>query len=142
MKLSHLLQNRTGEVYRIKSTDSIANAASIMTRHRIGALFVEDNQGKIVGVISERDIVIAIPDHQANLQNITVSQLMTTELVRCTPDNTVNEAMGMMTDRRVRHLPVFDGDQLIGLVSIGDLVKYRIMEVQSEVDSMRAYIAS
>ncbi len=142
MKLSELLQNRTGEVYRIKSTDSITNAASIMTQHKIGALFVEDDQTKIIGVISERDIVAGISQHPDNLLNLTVADLMTTELVRCQPGNTVNEAMSMMTDRRVRHLPVFEGDKLVGLVSIGDLVKYRIIEVQSEADAMRAYIAS
>lgn len=142
MKLSELLQNRTGEVYRIKINDSVLNAASLMTEHRIGALFVEDEQASIIGIISERDIVFGVSQHQANLQNIKVSELMTTELIRCKPDNTVNEAMGMMTDRRVRHLPVFEGDNMVGLVSIGDLVKYRIMEVQSEADAMRAYITS
>lgn len=142
MKLSELLQNRTGEVYRIKANDSVANAARIMTQHRIGALFVEDEQSTIIGIISERDIVSGVSRHEANLENINVSELMTTELIRCKPENTVNEAMGMMTDRRVRHLPVFEGDKMVGLVSIGDLVKYRIMEVQSEADAMRAYIAS
>lgn len=142
MKLRELLQNRSGEVYRIKANDSVSNAARIMTQHRIGALFVEDDQSAIIGVISERDIVSAVSQHNANLQDINVSELMTSELIRCTPENTVNEAMGMMTDRRVRHLPVFEADKLVGLVSIGDLVKYRIMEVQSEADAMRAYIAS
>jgi CBS domain-containing protein len=142
MKLSELLQKRSGEVYRIKDTDSIVNAASEMTDHNIGALFVEDAAGDIVGVISERDIVAGVSKHKANLQHLKVFDLMTRDLIRCQPDNTVNEAMGLMTNRRVRHLPIFEGDKMVGLVSIGDLVKYRILEVQSEADSMRAYIAS
>ncbi len=142
MKISELLQHRSGEVFRIAPTASIEQAASSMSEHNIGALFVEDDQGEILGIISERDIVLGIGKRGANLQEATVADLMTTDLIRCEPDNTVNEAMGMMTDRRVRHLPVFENDQLVGLVSIGDLVKYRIMEVQSEADAMRAYIAS
>ena len=142
MKISELLQQRTGEIMRINADQSIEAAAKSMSEHKIGALFVEDGQGAVVGIISERDLVSGISNRGANLQDVRVSDLMTSELVSCTPDNTVNEAMGMMTDRRVRHLPVFDDGKLVGLVSIGDLVKFRIMEVQAEADAMRAYIAS
>lgn len=142
MKLSELLQNRSGEVYRINESETVVQAATAMTNHKIGALIVENDAGEIVGILSERDIVVGVSEHTANLQQVKVSEMMTRELIRCQPDNTVNEAMGLMTNRRVRHLPVFEGERMVGLVSIGDLVKYRIMEVQSEADAMRAYIAS
>ena len=142
MKIRELLHRRSGDIFRIKPSASIEHAANSMTENNIGALFVEDGTDNIVGVISERDIVAGISERGANLLDATVSDLMTRDLVRCEPDTSVNEAMGMMTDRRVRHLPVFEDNKLIGLVSIGDLVKYRIMEVQSEADAMRAYIAS
>ena len=80
--------------------------------------------------------------HGADLHDVEVRELMTTDVIHCSPQDTVHEAMAMMTDRRIRHLPVFEDDRLIGFISIGDLVKFRIMEVQSEAEAMRAYIAS
>jgi CBS domain-containing protein len=76
------------------------------------------------------------------LHDVAVSELMTTNVIRCSPNDTINEAMAMMTDRRIRHLPVFDGEELVGFISIGDLVKCRIMEVQTEAEALRQYIAS
>ncbi|MCZ6724433.1 MAG: CBS domain-containing protein [Gammaproteobacteria bacterium] len=108
----------------------------------MGALLVEDDAGKITGIISERDIVGGMGPHGADLHDVPVSELMTTRLIKCAPSDTVLEAMAMMTDRRIRHLPVFDGDDLVGLISVGDLVKYRISEVQAEAEAMRQYIAS
>jgi len=80
--------------------------------------------------------------HGADLHDVAVSELMTTNIIHCSPDDSVNAAMAMMTDRRIRHLPVFDADQLVGFISIGDLVKCRIVEVQAEAEAMRQYIAS
>jgi signal-transduction protein with cAMP-binding, CBS, and nucleotidyltransferase domain len=80
--------------------------------------------------------------HGADLHDVEVEELMTRNVIRCSLEDTVHEAMAMMTDRRIRHLPVFEGDQLVGFISIGDLVKCRIMEVQSEAEAMRSYIAS
>ena len=103
---------------------------------------VEDESGKIAGILSERDIVGGMGPHGADLHDVPVSELMTTRLVRCAPNDTVLEAMAMMTDRRIRHLPVFDGDELVGVISVGDLVKCRISEVQAEAEAMRQYISS
>jgi CBS domain-containing protein len=80
--------------------------------------------------------------HGADLHDVAVADLMTRNLIRCSSGDSVNEAMAMMTDRRVRHLPVFDDEQLVGFISIGDLVKCRITEVQAEAEAMREYIAS
>ena len=142
MKLSEVLRNKGSEVYRLKADNSIAEAATKLTEKKIGALLVEDNNGQIVGILSERDIVGGMGPHGANLQDVRISELMTTNLIKCTGQDTVLQAMGMMTDRRIRHLPVFDGDELVGVISVGDLVKCRIAEVQAESEALRQYIAS
>lgn len=142
MKLAELIRGRSHEIVKIRSDKSIAEAAIALTENKIGALLVEDQDGTIAGILSERDIVGGMAPHGADLHDVAVSELMTTNVIRCSPNDSVNEAMAMMTDRRIRHLPVFDGDELVGFISIGDLVKCRIMEVQSEAEALRQYIAS
>lgn len=142
MKLSELLQGKTQEIYKVRATANIAEAARMLTQNKIGALLVENDAGEIVGILSERDIVGGMGEHGADLHDVAVSELMTADIIRCSADDSVNKAMAMMTDRRIRHLPVFKDDQLAGFISIGDLVKCRIMEVQSEAEAMRQYIAS
>jgi CBS domain-containing protein len=142
MKLAELIKSRHSEVVKIRTDSKIAEAANTMTQKRIGALLVEDAAGAITGILSERDIVRGMGPHGADLHDVEVSELMTRDLIRCSPQDTVNEAMAMMTDRRIRHLPVFDDDELVGFISIGDLVKCRIMEVQGEAEALRQYIMS
>ena len=142
MKLADVLHSKDPEIIKIGAHNSIAEAARVLTERKIGAMLVEDEDGAVVGLLSERDIVRGLGPHGADLHDVKVSELMTRNLIRCSPADTVNEAMAMMTDRRVRHLPVFDGEELVGFISIGDLVKCRITEVQAEAEAMRAYIAS
>ncbi len=142
MKLAELLRGKSQDIVKIKASQNIADAAVALTEKKIGALLVEDEGGEIVGILSERDIVGGMGPHGADLHDVAVEELMTRNVIRCSLEDTVHEAMAMMTDRRIRHLPVFEGGQLVGFISIGDLVKYRIMEVQSEAEAMRSYIAS
>ena len=142
MKLAEVLRGKGQDIFRIGASQNIADAAIALTEKKVGALLVEDEGGTIVGILSERDIVGGMGPHGADLHDVAVSELMTRDIIRCSPADTVNEAMAMMTDRRIRHLPVFDGDELVGFISIGDLVKCRITEVQAEAEAMRAYIAS
>ena len=142
MVIANLLNQSSNNIFKIKSTDCIADAARELTDNKIGALLVEDGTGNIVGILSERDIVGGMVPHGADLHDVAVSELMTANLIKCAPQDTVLEAMAKMTDRRIRHLPVFDNDNLIGLISLGDLVKCRISEVQAEAEAMRQYIAS
>ena len=142
MKLAELIRGKGREIVKIKDTQNIAEAAIALTENKIGALLVEGQNGEITGILSERDIVGGMAPHGADLHDVEVSELMTTNLIRCSPQDSVNEAMAMMTDRRIRHLPVFEGEELVGFISIGDLVKCRIMEVQSEAEALRQYIAS
>jgi CBS domain-containing protein len=142
MKLAELIKGKQNDIVRIGANSSIADAANTMTSNKIGALLVESDAGEIVGILSERDIVGGMGPHGADLHDVMVSELMTKNLIRCSPADSVNEAMAMMTDRRIRHLPVFDDDELVGFISIGDLVKCRIMEVQGEAEALRQYIMS
>jgi len=142
MKLSELIKGKQSDIVKISASSKIADAANTMTSNKIGALLVEDDAGAIAGILSERDIVRGMGPHGADLHDVMVSELMTKNLIRCSSGDTVNEAMAMMTDRRIRHLPVFDDDELVGFISIGDLVKCRIMEVQGEAEALRQYIMS
>ena len=142
MRLAEILHGKSSDIHKINARECIADAAIALTENKIGALLVEDDSGKIVGILSERDIVGGMVPHGADLHDVAVSELMTSDLIHCSPKDTVNEAMAMRTDRHIRHLPVFDGDQLVGFISIGDLVKCRITEVQAEAEAMRQYIAS
>jgi CBS domain-containing protein len=142
MKLAELIKGKQQEIVKIRVNSTIAEAANTITNNKIGALLVEAEDGEIVGIISERDIVRGMSQHGADLHDVLVSELMTADLIRCAPKDSVNEAMAMMTDRRIRHLPVFDDEKLVGFISIGDLVKCRMMEVQSEAEALRQYINS
>lgn len=142
MKIAELLRDKTSGIVKIGPEQSIAEAAAALTENKIGALLVEGQGGEIVGILSERDIISGMAPHGADLHDVAVEELMTSKLIHCSPQDTVLETMAMMTDRNIRHLPVFDNDELVGFISIRDLVKWRIMEVQSEAEAMRAYIAS
>ena len=142
MKLSQLISGNQNDIVKIGEDNTIAEAANTITEKRIGALLVDDAAGNIVGILSERDIVRGMGPHGADLHDVRVAELMTRDLIQCSADDTVNEAMAMMTERHIRHLPVFDGDSLVGLISIRDLMKCRIMEVQSEAEALRQYILS
>jgi CBS domain-containing protein len=123
MKIAELLRDKTSGIVKIGPEQSIAEAAAALTENKIGALLVEGQGGEIVGILSERDIISGMAPHGADLHDVAVEELMTRKL-------------------NIRHLPVFDNDELVGFISIRDLVKWRIMEVQSEAEAMRAYIAS
>ena len=137
-----MIKGKQKEIIQIGADRTIAEAANTIAQNKIGALLVDDGAGTIVGILSERDIVRGMSQHGANLHDVKVSELMTSDLIRCAPGDTVNEAMAMMTDRRIRHLPVFEGEQLVGFISIGDLVKCRMLEVQSEAEALLQYIHS
>ena len=142
MLIDTILKDKGNVVETISDSLTLLEAAKILDQKRIGAIVAVDDTGELCGVLSERDIVRGMSQHGADLHDVLVSELMTADLIRCAPGDTVNEAMAMMTDRRIRHLPVFEAEELVGFISIGDLVKCRMMEVQSEAEALRQYINS
>ena len=129
------------QVTTIEPTVTIARVVDVLAEHRIGAALVIDGADQLLGIVSERDIVRCLAANGASTLEMTAGQLMTRALQVAHPETTVAEAMSMMTMGRFRHLPVMDHGVLVGLISIGDVVKARIMEQESEVDSLKAYVA-
>ncbi len=141
MKLKDLVKNQ-GDIITINAQETVVEASRLIKQHRIGALMVKGDGDAIVGIISERDIVTGLSENGAQLGDMAVADLMTSNLITCTPDETVNSALGLMSDRGIRHLPVFDGEQLVGFVSIRDLLRQKIDEVQAEAEAMKQYFVS
>jgi CBS domain-containing protein len=141
MTVAAILKHKGYQVTTVLPTASIAEVAEVLGTHRIGAVLVMDRAEQLLGIVSERDIVRSLAANGAHTLEMTAGQLMTRALQVATPDTTVEEAMRMMTEGRFRHLPVLDRGRVVGLISIGDVVKARIMEQESEVDSLKAYVA-
>jgi CBS domain-containing protein len=136
-----ILKHKGYQVTTIDPTATIALVVDVLAAHRIGAALVIDRAEQLLGIVSERDIVRCLAANGARTLEMTAGQLMTRALQVAHPETTVAEAMSMMTHGRFRHLPVLDHDRLVGLISIGDVVKARIMEQESEVDSLKAYVS-
>jgi CBS domain-containing protein len=109
-------------------------------QHRIGALLVRDATGTACGIISERDVLRECLHRSADLGRIPIREAMTTDLVVCLPDDEIDYAMGIVTKNRVRHLPIMDGDRVVGIISIGDLVKAGLEEAEYENRYLKEYI--
>jgi len=141
MTIAGILKHKGHNVTTIAPGMTIAEAAQVLAGKRIGAVLVLDSADQLMGILSERDIVASLAEHGPRTLEMTVTQLMTREVQTATPRTTVSEAMGMMTDGRFRHIPVVEEGRLVGLVSIGDVVKAKISDAEQEVDSLRAYVA-
>ena len=140
MRISDVLGRKGSLVATVRPTTTINSALDKLAEHNIGALIVTDADGEIVGIVSERDIVRALPQRGPEVLDAEVSEIMTSPLVTANPHTDVVDAMRSMTDKRVRHLPVLDDGELVGIVSIGDIVKNRIDELQAATDQLTHYI--
>ncbi len=141
MTIARLIEGRSGPIISIESTASVGEAVALLAEKRIGALPVTQD-GSIVGIFSERDVVYGLAQHGAAILDGPVGAAMTAPVITVDPQTEVLEALGLMTRRRVRHLPVVRGKAMVGFISIGDLVKYRIERIESEAQAMRSYIQS
>lgn len=139
MNVAQLIERRGGEVYTCGTATGVAVAASLLSEHRIGALPVMEAT-RVVGVFSERDLLYCIASEGAAALDRTVSEVMTSPAITIGPDTDVLEALSLMTRRRIRHLPVVANGRMLGLVSIGDLVKQRVELAEAEAEAMRTYI--
>jgi CBS domain-containing protein len=141
MNVAAILKQKGRAVATIPPTLTLIEAAGRLTQRRIGALVVVDGQGEIAGIISERDIVRALAEAGAACLTRPVTEIMTHQVVTCQEGDTLDELMAMMTGRRFRHVPVVAEGDLVGIVSIGDVVKHHVAEIEMEATAMRAYIA-
>jgi CBS domain-containing protein len=140
MILEQILREKGGQVFSVAESATLKEAADLLDTRRVGAMVILNEAGGIIGVLSERDIIRNIARIGAAALKCTVGEVMTRQVVTARPRDTVESAMEKMTDRRIRHLPVVDGGRMIGVVSIGDLVKWRIAEADAEVNAIRSYI--
>lgn len=141
MLVAQILKAKGSQVYTCGPDDTLGRAATLLTQRSVGAMVVMDGD-RVAGIISERDMVRALAQDGGEALNRPVRRYMTSDVVYARPDESVDELMERMTDRRFRHLPVCaDEDRLIGIISIGDLVKTKISETVQEAESLMAYIA-
>lgn len=141
MTVAAVLRQKGASVISVPPQASVAEAADIISRRRIGAVVVCDGAGRLVGIFSERDVVRGLTQHGAALMSMPVSALMTQKVQVVTPACTVDEAMEIMDSGYFRHLPVVDAEErLIGIVSIRDLVRHRITVQERDVESLTAYV--
>jgi CBS domain-containing protein len=139
MKVSDILQVK-GPAVKTVRPDTSARELSVQLRaEQIGAMIVSNDGKSIDGLVSERDIAYALAAHGEELPKLTVSRLMTKVVVVCSPEDSITKVMKLMTQRRVRHLPVKEGDQLVGIISIGDVLKHRLDEAELEANVLRDY---
>ncbi|MEZ5996398.1 MAG: CBS domain-containing protein [Hyphomonadaceae bacterium] len=142
MLIAHVIRDKGAVVHTLQASATLQEAAQELDRKRVGALVVLDQDGAIIGVFSERDLVREVSRRGASALSDEVALAMSREVVTAHGDETVDDGLARMTDRRVRHLPVVEEVRLVGIVSIGDLVKHRIAAVEAEAAAMQAYIAT
>lgn len=140
MILEQILREKGGAVFSVAESATLKEAAELLDSRKVGAMVILNEAGMVIGVVSERDVVRAVAKSGAAALKTTVSDVMSRQVVTAKPGDTLEQAMAKMTDRRIRHLPVVAGQRLLGVISIGDLVKWRIAEATAEVDAMRQYI--
>ena len=136
-----LLQGKTGALCTIGPDARVIESLKLMAEKNIGALLVVEND-KLVGIVSERDYARKVALHGKSSHDTPVREIMTARVVCVQPDNTVDECMALMTDKRIRHLPVIENEKLLGVLSIGDLVKETIAEQQFMIKQLESYIHS
>ena len=141
MNVEAILRGKGRTVATIRPDQPIAAALTALCDGNIGALVVSEDGERVDGIISERDLVHGLADRGRDLLSLTVAAVMTRRVVTCDPADSVADLMAEMTNRRIRHLPVVSDGHLVGIVSIGDLVKSRLDEIEYEAHSMRSFIA-
>jgi CBS domain-containing protein len=142
MIVAMILEEKGRDVVKTAASVTIGEVVADLAEKKIGAIVVVEGGDRIVGIVSERDVVRAVARHGADVLTEPVGSIMTREVMTCGDRETINEVMGRMTHGRFRHLPVSRNGRLAGIISIGDVVKARIEEVEREAEEMRAYIAT
>jgi CBS domain-containing protein len=142
MFVSDILAQKGGLVFTVTPGTSVAQLSQQLSARRIGSMLVLDVEGSVAGIVSERDLVRALASHGAKAMELEARQVMTRDVVTCDPDDSIDQVMQTMTSGRFRHLPVVRHGELLGLVSIGDVVKARLEEARHETEALKAYIVA
>ena len=140
MLIAQILAGKGSEVVSTRPEATIAEVAGLLKEKRIGAVVVTDADGRLCGIISERDLARGLANHGSKLLDMKVGGLMTSDVVTCSPDDGIETLMQTMTDGRFRHLPVVKDGELTGIISIGDVVKHRLKELEAETHMLQDYI--
>ncbi|MFV0458642.1 MAG: CBS domain-containing protein [Actinomycetales bacterium] len=140
MRISDILRSKGSDVMTVSPESTVADLVALLSERRFGAAVVSDDGETLRGIVSERDVVSALAQHGPGLLSLQVSEIMTEDVVTCRPDAQLVELLGVMTERRFRHVPVVVDSRMQGLVSIGDIVKFRLDELSQERDQLEAYI--
>ena len=139
MTIARLIAGREQHIIHCSPQETVRDAAERLADNRIGAMPVLEG-GRVIGIFSERDLLYCISEHGDGALDLLIGEVMTAPPITAEPSSTVRDALEVMTLRRIRHLPVLDGDRLVAFVSIGDLVKHRLELVEYEAQAMREYI--
>ena len=142
MFVSDILAQKGGLVFSVTPKTSVAQVSQQLSVRRIGSVLVLDAESSVLGIVSERDLVRAFASHGAKAMELEARQVMTRDVITCDPDDSIDQVMESMTRGRFRHLPVVRHGELLGLVSIGDVVKARLEEARHEAEALRAYIVA
>jgi CBS domain-containing protein len=140
MNVKAILAAKGGDIFSIEPTADLAAAAKLLSTHRIGAAVIRGAGGRLAGILSERDIVRAVSEHGSEALTVPVGQVMTRNVVTCGENDSIADIMERMTSGKFRHLPVLRDGELIGVVSIGDVVKQRVEEIELDASALREYI--
>lgn len=141
MHVSAIIGDKGTAVYSVGPDDVVSDAVAMLSNKRIGAVLVTQGD-HVLGVFSERDVIRALSRAGAGIMSQPVKDFMTTDVVTCRRGDSIDHLMGLMTDKRIRHLPVIEDGKVVGMISIGDVVKFRIAEAEAEADALKSYIAS
>jgi len=142
MSIARITAGRKFDIVTCSKETLVSDAVELLTERRIGAMPVTDEAGKVLGVFSERDVIRCLKVHGGEALNLRMEAVMTSPAVTVSPDTSENQALALMTRRRIRHLPVVEDGKMVDFVSIGDLVKARIDEIETEAQALRDYIHS
>jgi CBS domain-containing protein len=139
MLVSDILKHKGGDVKTARSDETALCVAKRLKSDRVGALVVSDDGWSLDGIISERDLAFGLATNGAGLYGIPVSDLMTRSVITCSPRDSISQVMAVMSQKRIRHLPVREGNRLVGMISIGDVLKHRLGELELEANVLRDY---
>jgi CBS domain-containing protein len=141
MHVDTILQTKGAVVHTLSKTATLADAVALLNAHNIGAVVIAEPNGKIDGILSERDIVRQLGKNPSGALALSIADCMTRSVVTAERLTTIDDVMERMTRRRIRHMPIAEGGRLVGIISIGDVVKLKIAEVEHEAEALREYIS-